>query len=494
MKKIILAVTAAFLLASCENNEELNISSTENQQILSKSEINSTIKNTIAQTGEFNWKSTNAFTIWSAVSYADNLLTVGYVDEASSKGENSNGTASHIISLVNELESLAKAKSEKSPVIDETLKVIDIEVTQLETIEALLADSSVRYVEPAFYSMVEETEYQAKSDLLNLGCGFYNVELEEEDYRTVAPGALVPWTYDLHKISDAWEYSTGEGVTIGIIDTGLSPEQTLMSSNFNDGYSANRTVESYGTFVDSFWWWSSETDGVEDKCGHGSCMSAIATAPRNDNNLPLGVAYNSNLVMYRGVENAFIDTYHEINGAANAFKALGNRADVNIISMSLGTLITVSKIKDAVKYAYNKGKLIVTAGGSSTSYTKGVLGVIFPANMDETVAVTGLIEGEYTACDICHSGSAIDFTIQIERKESGKKLPVLSYYEGAANYIGGSSSATAATAGIAALVWSKNPTWTRDQVIEKLKSSAEFYPNKDDNFGYGNIDALKAVN
>jgi subtilisin family serine protease len=53
--------------------------------------------------------------------------------------------------------------------------------------------------------------------------------------------------------------------------------------------------------------------------------------------------------------------------------------------------------------------------------------------------------------------------------------------------------ATATTAGIAALVWAKNPTWTRTQVLNKLRQSATYYPTKNSEYGYGNINALLAV-
>ena len=76
---------------------------------------------------------------------------------------------------------------------------------------------------------------------------------------------------------------------------------------------------------------------------------------------------------------------------------------------------------------------------------------------------------------------------------TSKAPPVLGFYNGDRSYTGGSSVATATTAGIAALVWSKHPTWSRAQVLTKLKQSSEFYPNKNSSFGYGNIDALQAV-
>ena len=49
------------------------------------------------------------------------------------------------------------------------------------------------------------------------------------------------------------------------------------------------------------------------------------------------------------------------------------------------------------------------------------------------------------------------------------------------------------TAGVAALVWARYPSWNRDQVLQRLKESAEFYPGRDKAFGWGTIDAYKAV-
>ncbi|MBQ0786611.1 MAG: S8 family serine peptidase, partial [Oceanihabitans sp.] len=305
----------------------------------------------------------------------------------------------------------------------------------------------------------------------------------------------VSWHFQKHNIPQAWNYSTGSGITIGLIDTGVSASQPLLnSSGINDGYSNGRFVQKYGTFIDSNWWWSSNYDGPHDKCGHGTAMASTMAAPRNDNGMPVGVAYNSNLVAYRATEDVLLNDYHERKGVSAALTALGNRSDVKIISMSIGYLWSIGNIKDAVKYANSKGKLIFAAGGTSTSFTNGY-GVIFPATMSETVAVTGVDDGpNYERCEVCHSGSKIDFTIIMEGDNNiSKAPPVLGFYNGDRRYTGGSSVATATTAGIAALVWAQHPTWSKTQVLNKLKQSAEFYPNKNSSFGYGNIDALQAV-
>ncbi|HNP33302.1 MAG TPA: S8/S53 family peptidase, partial [Flavobacterium sp.] len=218
-----------------------------------------------------------------------------------------------------------------------------------------------------------------------------------------------------------------------------------------------------------------------------------AAAPRNDKGLPVGVAYNANLVTYRAASNVVIDGYQEQEAVKKAFTALAGNANVKIISMSMGWIFSVGKIEDAIKLAYSKGKLIFCAAGTSTSFTTFV-GVIFPAWMPETVAVTGVKEGSaMQACDDCHTGSKVDFTVVMQRAASGNTVPVDSYYENQTDYIGGSSVATATTAGIAALVWAKNPTWTRDQVLTKMRQSASLYPNRNSEYGYGNVNAFLAV-
>lgn len=493
MKKTLLNLTVVLTMISCSNNEE-TLDIKQDQDLLTKKEINSKIKTSLEETGDFTWMSQDAHTIWSAVNHGENILTIGYGTSKNNyaKSEESSNIKNELLALVRSFEPTS-AKGETELYVNENINVLDIKVTNKETINVLLKDSRVRYIEPGGYRFLESTA-QAKSDSSgSSGCGYGTASLSTSDYRTVSPGARLPWSFDAHNISQAWNYSTGSGVTVAVVDSGLSPEQKWMNQYFNDGYSSGRTVQKYGTFVDSWWAWSNNYDGVNDKCGHGTKMAAVATAPRNNDNLPVGVAYNANLVTYRAVENVVIDDYHEKRGIVEALTALANRSDVKVISMSLGSPFSIGNVSDAVKYAHSKGKMILAAGGTSTSFTTWY-GVIFPASMSETVAVTGVKEGQYSKCDVCHTGSQIDFTVQMQRTNgTDNKIPVLSYYDGQANYVGGSSVATATTAGIAALVWAKHPSWSREQVLQKMKESADFYPNKHSEFGYGNIDALKAV-
>ena len=162
--------------------------------------------------------------------------------------------------------------------------------------------------------------------------------------------------------------------------------------------------------------------------------------------------------------------------------------------MSIGYPWSIGSVRDGVRYAHNRGKLIFAAGGTSLDFTNWYP-VIFPASMSETVAVTGITDnGNYLQCDTCHDGSQIEFTIVMERNNNNSRTStVVGFNNGESTYVGGSSVATATTAGIAALVWSKYPNWNRDQVLQRLRQSAELYPNRSSTKGYGNIDALQAV-
>ncbi|WP_223606749.1 S8 family serine peptidase [Chryseobacterium sp. OSA05B] len=494
-KSVFYLLALFFVMNSCTRDELQN----ENPKIeniqkdpLTGKQINAEINSSIKNTGTFNWKNASDHLLWSAIFRGNRMVSIGFGsskdDFDRSLSTDSKTMEAEVLDVIKKYENVSQERFLLAS--DQYLNQIDVIVEKEETITALRKMKTIRYVEPGDYHYFEienGLNPNAKSSGSSSGCGFESTALSAADYTTTTPNAKVPWAFTQHNIPNAWSYSTGAGVTIGLIDTGVSPEQTLLGSSFNTGASSGRTINKFGSYVNG-----STTDGPTDQCGHGTKMASVMAAPKNNVGLPVGVAYNANLITYRAASNVVLETSSEQNGVKTAFTDLANNTSVKIISMSMGHIFSVGKIEDGVKYAYSKGKLIFCAGGTSTSFTNFV-GVIFPASMSETQAVTGVKEGTSNQkCDVCHSGSQIDFTFQMERA-NGNTVPVLSYYNNQSDYVGGSSVATAATAGIAALVWSKNPSWTRDQVLNKMRQSATYYPTVNSSYGYGNINVLKAV-
>ena len=98
-------------------------------------------------------------------------------------------------------------------------------------------------------------------------------------------------------------------------------------------------------------------------------------------------------------------------------------------------------------------------------------------------------------CDICHSGSEVDFVMVMERASDNERHALsLAEYSNQPHYVGGSSAATASVAGIAALIWSTDLSASRQDVFDAMKENAGFYPSKNSDFGWGIIDANAAVN
>jgi len=163
--------------------------------------------------------------------------------------------------------------------------------------------------------------------------------------------------------------------------------------------------------------------------------------------------------------------------------------------MSMGRITSSSQVADAINYAYGKGKLMFCAAGTSFSWAAGWYGVVFPAWLSNVNAVTGVKENNVNStCETCHSGSETDFTVVMEKASTNLHQLSLAMQGDVPSTVGGSSVSTATMSGIAALVWSRFPGYTRDQVLNKLIQSSSKYPNKSSSLGWGNVNADVATN
>ncbi|MCC5920256.1 MAG: S8 family serine peptidase [Cyclobacteriaceae bacterium] len=501
------------LLWGCKDDDSYDVllsdESSSLEVLLPKNEIDEMIMQHVQDDQEFKWIEADAQVIWSALMHSDSILSIGYQTEASRGSQLRMGeievsspewtdARNSLVSLITDLENNARP-SGAARTLDsrahEVIPVFEIKVSSLTTVSDLLQDNRVRYMEPYNYAIDLERYVEEASSSSGSGCGSNNsnFNIPNSDFTLTATGARSSWNHDQMGVRDAWAESNGSGITVGVIDTGLSPNQPKMSQQgFASGNSNGRTVERLGFHYSGSWWWKSN-DGPDDDCGHGTAMAGVIAAPDAGDGAAVGVAYGANLISIRGLTNVLINSGSERDGVSDALIYLGNRADLNIISMSIGNVFSSGKVADAVRYAHNKGKLIFSAAGTSTSFTNWY-GVIFPASMDETIAVTGVKEqASYQRCNTCHSGNKVVFTAVMER--AGTDNTVLTTADSGLQpaTVGGSSVATATAAGIAALVWSKYPHWNRDQVLQRLTQTADLYPNRNSQFGFGNLNAAAAL-
>ncbi|MBK8557778.1 MAG: S8/S53 family peptidase [Lewinellaceae bacterium] len=473
-------------------------------------QLDAFIKENLLQEGEFIWAWASEDMVWTALANSDNLLSVGYKPAGTQDVEahlheiNINNpewkiAREAIWQLILESERKITPGVQKSDLLyyeDDVLPVIDVRILNPETITLLRQSANLRYAEPLGY---EPFMTNRAADRSGSGCDSNYPDpglVAGVDYTNITPGCKASWNYSYHNIQQAWDNSTGSSVGLVIVDTGCSDWQDNLGDEFNQGDSQGRSITKLVTLPQATNWWGNPVGSPEtphDQCGHGTGMQGAAAAPRGWDGASAGIAYNCNLVSIRAAADVYLDESREVVGVSNAFKNAGNMAEIKIISMSMGRLTSASQIKDAIKYAYGKGKMIFCAAGTSFWWTSWFVGVIFPATMDEAIAVTGVKSNLTQRCSNCHSGSKVDFVLVMEKTESGTNPLTLAMEGDDPSTIGGSSVSTASTAGIAALVWAKYPGWSRQQVFDKMKVNSNYYPNRNSQFGWGRVNAEGAT-
>jgi serine protease len=459
----------------------------------SKAEVDEYVKQTMIRNGDFRWEMVDFKVRWSAIQYGDNSVAIGY--KPSEAGDIANiidkidvhsgvwkEVHDNIIALVTEeLSRISGQRIASESIIiedDPTLPIITFKLTDKSILTKLYNLENVRYIEPLDYWHGE------MDDRSTSGCSASTTTVNTADWTTTSPSAKLPWNFSNVNIPNSWTQVQGQGITIGVIDAGISSSQSLLGSSFNDGESnVGRTITT------DFTWGNS----AFTSCTHGTSMCGLAAGPKNGQGATTGVAYKANIHFIRGCEDVMLDKSSERTGVKNALVKMGDKIDVKVISMSIGTPFYSSVLEDGVNYAWNKGKMMMAAAGTSFSLLSW-WGVVYPAVHAKCVAVTGVDES-FNTCDACHDGSQVDFTITMERNANSNRNSLsLAASGNSPRYIGGSSAATAIAAGIAANVWSVNPNYTREQVYNYLLTTSQYYPNPNSNRGYGNLNAGAAVN
>lgn len=349
---------------------------------------------------------------------------------------------------------------------DELLPILEVEFESQDALARVRRLGFVDYVEPV---MVQD-------DLHTFagvgGCGWGSTWTGDRQYTST--GDVYSQKLTAMNVPAAWSLSNGAGVTIGLTDTGLASTQGQFFSTFTSGSSFGRTLQLFRV--------TSQPSAYDD-CGHGTRMAGIMSAPWDGGNVG-GIAYRSNLISVRQASGVAAVSSSDARASVRGAAQNGSQ----IIVMAWESLNWWWQVSDEIEYwHYNHPVLFLGAAGTS-GCGDGILdsNVVFPADMSEVVAVTGIsYPNGGIPCGI-HRGSQVELTAYLDVPSTGR-------YTGDIVGMGGSSNATAIAGSVAALVWSRTPGLTRDQVRARLQQSGSYYPSRHSEQGYGLINALKAV-
>jgi len=269
--------------------------------------------------------------------------------------------------------------------------------------------------------------------------------------------------WSLKKIEANWAWNTtfgSSGIIVALVDTGID--------YYHEDLAANYVPLGYD-------WVNYDPDPFDDN-GHGTHCAGIISAVLNNG---VGIA---GIAQVKIMAEKVLDSsgYGFDDWIANGIVHAVDQG-AKIISMSFGGYGYSSLLHEAVRYAYERGVLLVAAAGNDNVDSK-----LYPAAYPETIAVSATDEYDEKTF-FSNWGDWIEL--------SAPGVNIYSTVPRGYASASGTSVSCPHISGVAALIWSLYPSATNDWVRAQLRYTADDLgkPGFDVYFGYGRVNAKKSV-
>ncbi len=310
----------------------------------------------------------------------------------------------------------------------------------------------------------------------------------------------------------AWDLSNGSGIYVGVVDTGYRPHADV-AANIVGGYDFinDTAVSNDGNGRDSDakdpgdWVAAGECGSgspAENSSWHGTHVAGTIAAVANNSTGVAGIAYGAKVVPARvlgkcgGYTSDIADAIVWVSGGTvSGVPANANPA--RVINMSLGGPGACdTTTQNAINSARSRNTVVVVAAGNSNADASGYS----PASCSGVISVAAT-DRYGSRAYYSNYGSSVTIAAPGGDVRSSSSNGILSTLNagtsspGADNYAyyQGTSMASPHVAAVVALMLSKKPSLTPDQVSSMLKSTARAFPGSCSGCGAGIVDAYAAV-
>ena len=262
---------------------------------------------------------------------------------------------------------------------------------------------------------------------------------------------------------NAWDETIGSSsTTVAVIDTGVDfTHEDLQAVGLADGYDFVNKMNITGRFN-------------SDDNGHGTLVAGVLAASANNGIGIAGANWHVTVMPIKALDNA------GKGDSATISQAIVWAADhgANIINLSMGGIgfDHDTTLSNAISYAFNKGVIIVAAGGNDVAKTGGDLDInpVFPICDDNgqnmIIGVTATDQNDLKATFANYGKNCIDVAAPGKRilstinHDPVTQLPSPNSYA----FASGTSLAVPFVSGEAALILSLYPHLTSTQVRDRI--------------------------
>ncbi|MGR3935601.1 type VII secretion-associated serine protease mycosin [Streptomyces sp. BRA346] len=273
----------------------------------------------------------------------------------------------------------------------------------------------------------------------------------------VAPSALAEgmrerqWYLDGMQAESMWKVSSGKGMTVAVIDSGVDASTPELRGKVLPGKN----------FVEP------GKDARTDMDGHGTAMAALISGNGVGGQGVKGLAPDARILPLT-VSGTSKEAARSSTPALIKAIRYAADSDAKIINMSLAFQDYLleknepEELQKAVDYAIGRGKLLLAGSGNDGNTSNDLT---YPAASDG-VAGVGAVDKDLAHVKFSNYGS------QVALAAPGEDIPINCIGKSGYCRSGGTSQATAIASGAAALIWAKHPKWTGNQVLRVMMETA----------------------
>ncbi|WP_438828066.1 type VII secretion-associated serine protease mycosin [Streptomyces tropicalis] len=289
-----------------------------------------------------------------------------------------------------------------------------------------------------------------------------------------------PWALQRVNLDQLWAQSTGKGVRVAVIDTGVDVKNPQLRNAVEASRGSNLLPDKNGKGekIDR-----GSPKGITDTVGHGTRVAGIIAARPLKGTGFVGLAPDATIIPVKQNDAEGDGTSTTLAQAIDHAVSEGAGV-VNISQDTAKAIERDSLLERAVERAVGRGVVVVASAGNDG--LGGNVKVTYPASYSGVLAVAASDRNNERA-PFSQSGDFVGV--------AAPGVDMISTVPGGGHCSdNGTSFSAPYVAAVAALLKSKYPRWTPGEIVAQIEQTAErSVPGRDRLVGWGVVDPVKAL-